>query len=92
MGKAKIFLAIIAIGLFVFGSLAFAQDFDMEKASQLFEAKCSKCHSVERPKGKVKSREEWTATVKRMQAKSPGWYSDEEAETLIEYLSTTYGK
>ncbi|UCF88768.1 MAG: cytochrome c [bacterium] len=92
MVRAKVFLVLFAVGLFAAGSLAVAQDFDMETASQLFEAKCSRCHSVDRPKGKSKTRDEWSSTVKRMQGKMAGWFSDEEAETIIEYLSRAHGK
>lgn len=92
MCKAKKLLAVIAVFPFMVGGLAVAEEFDMEKASQLFEVKCAKCHPVERPKGKNKSKGDWTSTVKRMQSKSPGWFTDEEAETLIEYLSKVHGR
>lgn len=82
-------LTLISLGL---TGPAAAVDFDMEKATQLFEVKCAKCHSTERPKGKNKTMEDWTTTVKRMQSKSPGWFTDEEAQTLIEYLSTAHGR
>jgi mono/diheme cytochrome c family protein len=91
MVKARILLGLIAAVPLAAGSLAMADDLNMEKAAQLFETKCAKCHSVDRPKGKTKSKDDWATTVKRMQAKSPGWFTDVEAQTLIEYLSREHG-
>lgn len=91
MKKLGRFFSVLSVMLLVSPGIGFADDFDMEKAGALFEAKCSKCHSVDRPRQKNKSQEAWTHTVKRMQSKNPGWFNDDEAKVLIEYLSRTQG-
>lgn len=66
---------------------AFAQD-----TKVLFEGKCSKCHSIDRPLSANKDRDGWSETVKRMQEKSPGWINDREAGDIINYLTEIRGK
>lgn len=92
MNRAKAFTVSAAVVTFLAGGIAFADDFDMDKAKQVFETKCSKCHATERPASKTKTKEGWTATVKRMQSKNPAWIGDEEAETIIKYLSKAHGQ
>jgi hypothetical protein len=84
-------LLVLASVLLPVGTTCVAGEFDMDAAASLFNTKCSKCHSVDRPRQNNKSQEAWTHTVKRMQSKNPGWFSDDEATTLIEYLSQTQG-
>ncbi|GAB6183045.1 hypothetical protein [Thermodesulfovibrio hydrogeniphilus] len=72
-----------------FTSFACAQDL---KPVQVFESKCSKCHSIDRPKSQKKTADEWRRTVKRMQSKKNANINDAEAETIIKYLSENYGK
>lgn len=55
-------------------------------AKDLFETKCSACHSLERPLGKNKDRDGWTETVQRMREKRAGWISDEEGRAIVDYL------
>lgn len=61
-------------------------------AGALFESKCSLCHNISRPKSKKKSAEGWRSTVMRMKNKNGCPINDEEAETIINYLTDNYGK
>ncbi len=65
-------------------------------AKEIFESKCSACHSINRPKSKTKTRSEWETTVKRMQdtngARTVAGLTDEDAEKIIDYLAEKYGK
>jgi cytochrome c5 len=61
-------------------------------AKNLFESKCSLCHTIERPKSKSKTKARWEATVMRMKNKNGCPVSDEEAKAIIDYLSEKYGK
>ena len=60
-------------------------------AKSLFEQKCSRCHTIERPKSKQKTRAEWEATVMRMKNVNGCPISDQEAEIIINYLAENYG-
>ena len=60
-------------------------------AKSLFEQKCSRCHTIERPKSKLKSRAEWEATVMRMKNVNGCPITDEEAKIIIQYLAENYG-
>lgn len=62
------------------------------KAEQLFESKCSLCHSINRPKSKKKSREGWESTVMRMKNKNGCPITDEEAKMIIDYLAEEHGE
>ncbi|SFM78347.1 photosystem P840 reaction-center cytochrome c-551 [Thermodesulforhabdus norvegica] len=64
----------------------------MDDGKALFETKCSVCHGLDRPKSLLKSREEWVETVTRMKAKPGASITDEEAEAIVDYLTTHYGK
>jgi cytochrome c5 len=61
-------------------------------AKNLFESKCSLCHTIERPKSKNKTKAGWETTVKRMKNKNGAPVTDEEAKAIIDYLSGKYGK
>ena len=56
----------------------------------LLEARCTKCHNLDRVKAASKPLDEWTATVERMRGKGAE-LSGAEAEILSEYLAETYG-
>jgi nitrate/TMAO reductase-like tetraheme cytochrome c subunit len=92
----RIFLSIIATCvLFVSGfwhqALASSQ---VEKTEivQLFESKCSLCHSIDRAKSKKKSKAGWEAAVMRMKNKYRAPITDEETKMIIDYLAEEYGK
>jgi cytochrome c2 len=53
----------------------------------LFEIKCSRCHVLDRPlKVEDFDTEDWARTVYRMRSKVPDWISEEEANTIVNYL------
>jgi cytochrome c5 len=55
----------------------------------IFEARCSACHGIDRPLGASKSAGDWRATVERMSAKKPGHLSDAEVADIAAYLAVT---
>jgi len=57
----------------------------------LFENTCGKCHSIDRPKAKKKTKSEWETTVLRMK-KNGATLTDAEARLIIDYLANTYKK
>ena len=92
----KIFISIVISGaMFVVGfwhqALASSQG-EKINVEQLFESKCSICHSINRPKSKKKSKEGWETTVMRMKNKNGCPITDEEAKMIIDYLAEEYGK
>lgn len=65
---------------------------DVAEPKVLFEQKCSICHTVDRATSRQQTREEWTALVKKMQAKQPGSISDDEAKRIVDFLTAEHGK
>lgn len=61
------------------------------EAKALFEAKCSVCHALSRPLRKSRERKWWVETVTRMQKVNGCPITDEEAWTIIDYLSIVRG-
>ena len=59
-------------------------------ARALFEAKCAKCHGLEKALSKKKTKDQWSETVKKMAgyAKDPNFLSDTEKEKIVDYLSS----
>lgn len=60
-------------------------------AKSTFETKCSGCHGVESALAAKRNREEWTATVKRMAAKKPPVFTEEEIRAISAYLTLVVG-
>ncbi|TAN42807.1 MAG: hypothetical protein EPN22_11355 [Nitrospirae bacterium] len=58
---------------------------------KLFEQKCSQCHSLDDPRSQRNTKAEWTQLVKRMRGNGCD-LSDDEAETIVGYLSKNFGK
>jgi len=90
--------SLLKIGFFLVPLVAFslipaadikAADSD---AKALFENRCSLCHPTNKPLSMSKSGEEWRQTVMRMKARAGDRISDEEAETIIKYLTEIRGK
>ncbi len=81
------------LGLWTAAALpaAASGDFDLEAARAVFEARCSRCHSLDRPLKKNKSREGWKKTVYRMKRYAGGAISEGDAERIVEYLVRTRG-
>ena len=59
---------------------------------QVFESMCSKCHSINKPKSKKKTKAEWGATVMRMKKTNGALITAEEAKMIIDFLHEEYGK
>ena len=59
-------------------------------ASEIFAARCSACHSLERIFKSIgddsNSSEFWSHTVSRMRGKAPEWLSESEASEILGYL------
>jgi cytochrome c2 len=64
---------------------------DPASSKGLFEAKCARCHPLDRALRKNKDRPGWQKTVERMKGYAAGTLADEEARTIIEYLSRVRG-
>ena len=63
-----------------------------KNAKDLFEEKCSTCHSIGRPKSKTKTKDEWEITVMRMNNMHGAPITEEQARLIIGYLAENYGK
>jgi hypothetical protein len=80
-------ILIALCGVSVMGTVA-----KENRAEPIFEARCSTCHDTSRPLSKTKTADEWRQTVTRMQGYAGGKISDEDRETIIEYLAGIRGK
>lgn len=78
--------------LAVSGMSAYSATETSPDAKDLFEKKCSVCHSVDRPKSKKKTVNEWETTVMRMINSNGAKIAGEEAKVIIDYLAKNYGK
>jgi nitrate/TMAO reductase-like tetraheme cytochrome c subunit len=79
------------VAMFVVVGVTFG--YGAESADQgLFEEKCSTCHSIDRPKSKIKTKQEWESTVMRMKNVNHSPISDQEAKIIIDYLAKHFGK
>ncbi len=56
---------------------------------ELLEARCTRCHNLERVQAAGKTQTEWETTVERMRGKG-AQLTDEEAGILVDYLAETY--
>jgi mono/diheme cytochrome c family protein len=90
--KRFVFAAFTLSLVFTFASFLETSAGKSNIAQDLFEGKCSLCHSADRPKSKKKTKKEWEATVMRMKNVNGAPLSDEEAGIIIEYLAENYGK
>ena len=85
------------VGLCIVGSSSAATvapepaDLELKPAKAIFEAKCSLCHSINRPLGKNKTPMEWKETVTRMQQKAPDRISDADVKAIVAYLNAVQG-
>jgi hypothetical protein len=55
----------------------------------LLQARCTRCHGLDRVQAAAKTQADWEATVERMRAKGAE-LTDAEAQLLVEYLAETY--
>ena len=59
---------------------------DLDRARELFVAKCSKCHRLDAALSESRSPEEWHATVEAMRQKDLTWIGSDEAGAIAEFL------
>ncbi len=57
------------------------------RAKNLFEKMCSKCHTLNRALSKTKDLEAWKRTTKRMARYASGVFTDKEADEIAKYLA-----
>jgi len=53
---------------------------------EIYNTKCTRCHTLSKVVEAPRSNAEWGTLVKRMQSKEAGWINDEEANMIINYL------
>lgn len=58
----------------------------VKQGKEAFESRCRLCHSIQTPLAKMKSREEWSQTVKKMVLYGAAVSADER-ETIVTYLA-----
>lgn len=75
------------------GALSSDEQEKLAKGKQLFEAKCSVCHSIEKPLKKNFDQEKWNKVVnsmaEKMNKKGRGELTDEEKALIVGYLVNT---
>jgi len=81
---------LLALAVYCSQEVSFSKD-SKEGGRDLFEAKCSLCHGLDRPTSKRKTSEEWEKTVLRMK-RNGAPITDKEMEIIVKYLSEHYGK
>ena len=54
---------------------------------EVYNAKCTRCHTLSKVVETPRSDAEWGNVVTRMQSKESGWINDDEANMIIQYLS-----
>jgi mono/diheme cytochrome c family protein len=74
------------------GSDVSGGDKPAKTAKELFEERCSICHGLDRAKDHRRAADEWARTVRRMREVFGAKLTDEEAKTIIDYLSKHFRK
>lgn len=64
---------------------------DPTAAEPLFQKHCTTCHPADRSLKKNKDREGWQKTVTRMQGYAGGLLGDDDATSIVEYLTHVRG-
>ena len=83
--KPGIFLVIaLILNCLVFFEIGFSA----QAYNALIEEKCVHCHNFDRIYYNKMSLARWANTIKRMQAKRPGWIMDKQAESVFAVLTT----
>jgi len=88
----KAVIAVFIPVLLVSAVAVYAGEETKAEAKALFEKKCIQCHTLDRPRSQRKTEKEWRETVIRMKKENGAPITDEQAETIIRYLTETYGK
>ena len=63
---------------------------DLNRASDLMQKRCSKCHNLDRVVGARKDAQGWLATVDRMRARPDAGISERDARLIVSYLASQY--
>jgi len=71
-------------------SLAFAE-VAKDRGRELVQDVCTYCHNLDRLRGKVLSREEWSGLTKGMISEGAP-VTDDEFSMILDYLAKHYGK
>jgi ferredoxin-NADP reductase len=59
---------------------------DLNRASELMQRRCSKCHNLDRVVGARKDAQGWLATMARMQKMPGAGITDSDAQTIVSWL------
>ncbi|MDH4162848.1 MAG: hypothetical protein OEW15_09210 [Nitrospirota bacterium] len=89
-GRA-IVLSLLAGGMAAVLMLPAAFGADTSKGKAVFEAKCLKCHKVDKFKKNRSDRKGWEMTLRRMERNSC-ILTDEETNAVADYLAKEYGE
>ncbi len=76
---------------FVLAASVQAQDLPDGAGKDLVMKVCTVCHELTRITSKKRTKEEWSDTVDKMAARG-AMASDEEFETIVNYLAKYFGK
>jgi len=76
---------------FLFASAVPAQDLPAGPGKELLQNVCTQCHTLNRIIEKKETKDEWNDIVDKMAAKGAR-ASDEEFDTIVNYLTKNYGK
>ena len=87
----KFLVVISAAGLLGLGCASRVVGSDASP-KELFEARCSKCHQLDKALSRTMSPDEWRAVVNKMKDKWFSGISDEDAAIIADYLIETRGK
>jgi len=90
MKQAVVFLGIVL--LVVASEAAYGADEPAGNAQNIFEQKCSTCHSLGQATSQKKTSREWERTVLRMKNANGAPVNDQDAKAIIDYLSKNYGE
>ncbi|MBL7180458.1 MAG: cytochrome c [Desulfobacterales bacterium] len=82
MKNALIILLVVLLA----ASFAFSAEPEPD-GKALFEAKCSRCHALDRSLKKTKTLPEWKKTTAKMAKYAKGAITEKEAEQIAEYLA-----
>ena len=92
----KISLSAAAMLVFLLSLFSNVSSAEENGARNLFEKKCSACHSLNKVTSLKKNAGKWKKTVSRMSSimerKGKGKLSDNEIRTISDYLIKNYGR
>ena len=88
----RLLVYLVGVSALVLSSAAVAGAEKSEGVTKdLFEQRCSTCHTVSRPTSQKKTAREWERTVLRMKNVNGASITDQEAGVIIEYLVKNHG-